>query len=232
MAKEYISKILDIKDLGREVKIFTLDIGEKFDFIPGQFVMLNLSDDKEILKRPYSLASIPGKNTIDLCISIISKGKASVKLNKAKIGGKIKISGPYGVFGKKLLDIKNNLLFIATGTGVAPFRGIIPNLLKKGFDKKITLLYGFRHEEDYLFKEEFEELSKKYDDFTILPVVSQPNSSKKWERIGRVTNFLKDFLNTDQDYVLCGFSDMVKEVQTILLKNNIPKEKIHQEKWG
>ncbi len=226
--KTYDAELAKVEKIAPQVKLFTFDLGERFDFIPGQFIMLELNG----VKRAYSLASLPGKKTIELCITIVSGGKLTSKLDKMKVGEGIKVIGPYAMFGREILNTKNDIMFIATGSGVAPMRCLVNHLLQEKFPHKIDLLFGFRYEEDYLFNEEFEELEKNYKNFSVIPTISRPRKPKEWKKdIGRVTATINKHIDSKREYFICGLNDMVKEVKQILLSKGIKEDKIHTESW-
>lgn len=224
----YNAKLVKVKKLSPRVKFFEFDLGKKFDFNPGQFVMLSKGE----VKRAYSLASQPGKKTIELCITIVPGGKMSTSLDKMQKDTKIKISGPYSKFGLGALHRKNDLVFIAIGTGVTPMRSLLNYLLKNGFKNKITLIYGFRYEEDFLFKTEFKKLAKDYSNFELVLMASRPKDVKNWkEGVGRVTAKLNDYIDSKTDFFICGLAQMIKDIKILLEDKGVKKEKIHSEMW-
>lgn len=234
--KEYQVKLAEVKELYPAVKLFVFDFGKKFDFIPGQFVMFELKDEKgNNVRRSYSISSSPGKKNIELVMNIVPGGKMTQALDKLKVGEKIKLIGPYGKFGNNAESLSKNITFIAAGTGVTPIRSIINHLVKNKFKHNLTLLYGFRHEYNFLFKEEFEDLAEENKNFHLLPTVSQPVNAKHWTgHVGRVTNYLSENLNSkniDQEFYICGLGPMVRDTKRVLLEKGVKLDQIHIEPW-
>lgn len=228
MAREYKAKLLSVEKISPRIKFFTFDLEEKFNFIPGQFVMLKVG----AVKRAYSIASSPGEKILELAITIVPGGKLTSKLDQMNLGANAVISGPYSIFGREVLEIDHDLVFIATGSGVAPMRCLLNHLYKEKFKHKVTLIFGFRYEEDYIFKSEFKALAEKWDNFKLVPIASRPKDVKKWKaRIGRVTVILDNYVNDTTDFFICGLRDMVQDVRRILKEKEIKKEKIHIEAW-
>ena len=170
--KEHIAKLARSEELCPGVKLFEFELGDKFDFYPGQFVMLQ-SKDKEgnQVKRSYSIVSSSGKNKLEMVMNIIPHGKMTPIINRMSIGEKITIAGPFGRFGHNIGQANKEVFLIAAGTGIAPVKCMLDHLLKTKFEKRITLLFGFRHEENYLFKKELESLKRNNANFKLVPSI-------------------------------------------------------------
>lgn len=222
--------------LSSNTKLFRLDFqpGQSFDFAPGQFAMIAIKDEtgKEN-KRAYSFAS-PAyeKNYTEYCIKIVPNGAISSRLDKMPIGAKVDIIGPYGKF--VVSDFGKDILMIAAGTGIAPFRSMIKQLLHDGFKKKIQLLYGFHAEEDYLFKDELEEFARKYPNFTMNIAASTPENPAAWQHdTGRVTSIVPKYVkDKNLKAFICGPPAMVKDTVEELKKIGYNEKEIHLDVWG
>src|ERR1700704_5089682 len=122
-------KVIRIEDLTYNTKRFWIEVPEmkEFDFIPGQFVTLDLPIHEKPNKRwrSYSIASWPdGTNTIELVIVLLEGGLGTNYLfNEVKVGSELTLRGPQGVFTLPE-QIDRDLFFICTGTGIAPFRSM------------------------------------------------------------------------------------------------------------
>ena len=219
------STILNIINLTSSVKHFTFSVPEEFDFYPGQFISLILNKDSREIRRPYSIASQPSKKSIDLCIKIVENGLASPIINSLKIGDELTVLGPMGDFILK--DISKSLIFISTGTGIGPFRSIINYLLEKNFKNKITLLTGYRIEEEILYESEFKNLEKLFMNFFYHRILSR---SEKEEN-GYVQKLVEKNMSLDSHYYICGLKEMVNSVKDLLLGKGIPKENIFFERY-
>src|ERR1044071_8175927 len=131
---------------------------ESFDFIPGQFVTLDLPIHEKVNKRwrSYSIASWPdGTNIIELVIVLLEGGLGTNYLfNEVKVGSELILRGPQGVF--VLPDpIEKDLFFICTGTGIAPFRSMLHYITEHNVPhKKIYLIFGTRTRANLLYYDE------------------------------------------------------------------------------
>jgi CDP-4-dehydro-6-deoxyglucose reductase len=154
---------------------------ERFDFIPGQFVTIDLPIHEKPNKRwrSYSIASWPdGTNVFELLIVLLDGGMGTTYLfNEVKEGSELTLRGPQGVFVLPE-NIDQDLYFICTGTGIAPFRSMVHYIqLHNVPHKDIYLLFGTRKKEDLLYLEEFRDLEKQVPGFHYLPTLSR----EKWD---------------------------------------------------
>ena len=129
-ARFYDAKVVQILDLSNSVRHFVLEYGPDCDtrFIAGQFMMVHMEKEGKPHKKPYSIASSPLLgNKIELCIKLVEGGYVSTWFFGLKEGNVIHTSLPYGVFTIRE-PLQDNLVFVGTGTGIAPLRGMIQNL--------------------------------------------------------------------------------------------------------
>ena len=226
--KKIKSKIIEKKSLAKNTKKFILSVPKNFEFKPGQYVLLELLIKNKISRRAYSISSAPNydtkKNQIELCIKKIAKKGFVSELFKMRVGEKINFIGPIGVFfiNKKP---KKDLVFISTGTGIAPFKSIIENLLANlNFKKQITLIAGYRYEKDILYKSFFDNLEKKFSNFKQRIVLSKPENNNFLK--GHVQNQIKELISNPKEnlFYICGkkemVSDVIKKLNSIGISNN------------
>jgi len=155
--------------------LFEVPEVEKLDFEPGQFVSLSDEVGGKKVTRAYSLASAPHRNQFELCLNRVNLGTFSPHLFSLQQGEMLPMKGPLGSF--KLRKPLKDSVFVATGTGVAPFRSFFqdPRMWSEPHD--YTLLLGVRSEDGVLYQEEFEALAEKFPNFRFLPVISRPGDS-------------------------------------------------------
>lgn len=232
----YPAKLVKIVLLSETVKHFVFEYAADADihFTAGQFMQVHLEKDGQPHKKSYSIASSPSltsKKQIELCIKRVEGGYVSNWFFGLKVGDTIQTSLAYGVFVVRE-PWQEDLVFVGTGTGVAPLRGMIIDLYERGCTKNIWLIFGNRYETDILYRDEWEALTKKYSNFKFIPTVSR---SKEWtgEKAYVQEVVKKTFAGrTDGvDFYGCGLVPMCKELKEALLGMNIPKEKIHFEQF-
>ena len=223
-----------IESLSYNVRSFRLKLQEppKLEFQAGQFVILHVPHEGKVVKRAYSIASPPHEPMdVELCIQHIEGGIASTYFWKLKEGEQVTISGPHGNFLLKQ-PLEYEPVFIATGTGVAPLRGMIKHLFHTNFQKDYWLLFGTRYEHSLLYESEFRSLANVRRNFHYHPIVSRP---KDWKGdTGHVQELFKKYIKdwSNKEMYLCGWDVVVKAVCADLEALGVPKEKLHYEEWG
>jgi ferredoxin-NADP reductase len=132
--------------------------GLDFTFIPGQFITVHFEKGGHPLKRSYSIATIPGKEkAISFAASYVKDGPGSEYLFSLKPGDTVQVSGPFGRLILKDEDVKR-LFLISTGTGVTPYRAMLPLLTEKMRqqpDLKVVIMEGVQYRQDVLYPEDF-----------------------------------------------------------------------------
>jgi CDP-4-dehydro-6-deoxyglucose reductase, E3 len=225
------AKVLENKMLTHDVFQLKLETEDLFEFQSGQFITIKIDDQVPPCFRAYSIASAPIANSkgCEVCIKVVEDGRGSNWLQAMKEGSEFNFIGPTGKF--LFLGEKEKVLFVATGTGVAPFRSMIESLLSSGSEKEIELLFGVRHIKDLFYVDLFEKLVEEHPNFKVRFTLSRPED-ESWEGLrGRVTEHLDDTDVQNTEVYICGLKDMIEQVIDILEKAGMPREQIHEEKY-
>ncbi len=206
-----ISNIIEINPM---VKRFFLKFSHDIIFQSGQFVIIDFGKlNHTYSTRSYSIADISHGNTIELCVSLKQDGAATPLLFNSKVGDQLKVSIPQGRFVLPDVLETENIGFICTGTGVAPFRAMIKDLLEyRKYTGKVYLFFGCRTQIDILYREEFEELQNKYSNFHYTPVLSR----ESWSGAnGYVHKHYEGIFKDKPNAIiyLCGWTNMIKETR-------------------
>ena len=237
------AKLVEKYKLSDEVYHLIFKTNDEFNFKVGQFVnfVIPVQGEERPLRRSYSITSISKEEEnfiFELCIKIEPEGKFTPQLQLADIGTQYDIMGPLGLFGLKHIEEGYDQVFIAAGTGIAPMRAFIKELLENiHYTSKVVLIFGVRSEEDILYLEEFQKFSKDFSQFSYYVTLSRPTSN--WEgRNGYVQEHLKDIivkvkLNIHSThFYMCGRTKMVDSVHEMLDSINVVKENRSHEKFG
>lgn len=232
MINIFNSKVLKVEDLTAETKLIRLSVPENFKFKAGQYLSLTVFHNGRKIRRPFSISNPPKENNkfIELCIKIIPNGLASEFIKSLKEGDEVELFGPAGKFIVDNLD--RNLIFIASGVGIAPFMSIIPDLLNKNFDKKIILIKSARTEKDSLYEKELSKLMKSHDNFIFYNVFSNPVDNKLNK--GYVQDFIDKYISKDfnGNFYISGLKEMIKDVKEKLLSMGFSEDQIFYEKFN
>lgn len=236
-ARFYDAKLTKIISLSSTVKHFLFEYPANADtsFKAGQFMQIHLEKEGKPHKKSYSIASSPSlRNAIELCIKRVEGGYVSNYFFGLKEGDVIHTALPYGVFTLRE-PWEDNLIFVGTGTGVAPLRGMIKYLYEQGCTKDIWLIFGNRYESDILYLDEWRELEKKHKNFHFIPTVSRPSSPDSWKgETAYVQDIVKRIFagkSAGLDFYGCGLVPMCQQLKAALLEMDIPKERIHFEQF-
>ena len=131
---------------------------ESFAFTAGQAVYAGLADGS--VRRPYSIASSPiatvETGALQLLVQIDDHSAPDPHLEQVAVGTRVSVEGPFGSFGLPLPVSEPHVLFVAGGTGIAPLRSMLGELLARQPDLRPTLLYSARSVQEFAFREELE----------------------------------------------------------------------------
>jgi glycine betaine catabolism B len=211
------------------------------DFLPGQFVTLDLPIHEKPNKRwrSYSIASWPdGSNVFELLIVLLEGGAGTTYLfNDIKIGSELLFRGPQGVFTLPA-QLTQDLYFICTGTGIAPFRSMVQHIKRHHIPhKSIYLIFGTRTQKDLLYAEEMKQLEIDVEGFHFYPTLSR----EQWEGCcGYVHDVYENLVRENKNgeelspalFYLCGWRMMIDEAKQRILKLGYDKSAIHLELYG
>ncbi len=229
MTETFNSKVIDIRELTPNVRVLKLSVPGNFEFKAGQYVSISVMVEGVKIRKPYSIASAPGKDFIELCVKNMN-GDATNYIFSLKKGDKVELFGPLGIFFISDQSLEKDLVFIANGTGLAPIMSMIYDLLENKFEHNIILFFGEKYKEDLIYQEELQKLMENHPNFKLHNVLSR---EKDFENKGHVQDFLEKYIdfNTDQHFYLCGLSKMINEIAKLLKKKGVVEEKIFYEKY-
>jgi ferredoxin-NADP reductase len=222
---------------------FVRDDGQALDFIAGQFIQVHFNyPDGTPTKRSYSLATQHDhafgiNDTVEIAVSFVPGGAASALFTALDEGQQIQCSGPYGRFCLQEKDTNQRYILIATGTGVTPYRAMLPQLkaLMDERDVEVVLLFGSRTEEDLIYREDFYKFAEDNRNFCFMPCFSRemPENATSDARTGYVQNQLAELVpNGAHDIAyLCGNPNMVDACFEALKEFGLSVHHIRREKY-
>ena len=207
----------------------------RFGFVPGQWLSLkHTKSDGEEITRAYSIASPPGENNrFALCLNRVQDGFMSNFLCDMQEGDEISGQGPFGDF--ILRPPMRDTIFIATGTGIAPFRSMLHWLVadpSRHENRKLWLLFGSRTEQDIYYHEEFLQLERDHANFDYLPTLSR--GALDWQGLrGYVQEHVPGIVagRTDMHAYICGLDKMIRANRDLLKSLGWDRKSIRYEKY-
>jgi len=170
----YIQAVVHRKELlAPDVCRLLLEPFTSVDYRAGQFFNLRLRDG---LTRSYSAVSVPGEDCfLELHVKRMRGGAMSGWIFDAlRDGDPVDVQGPQGECHYTAGRAGQNLLMVATGTGLGTLFGIARDALLQGHTGAIHLYYGSRHAEGLYFRNEVLQLERRYANFRSFACVSGP----------------------------------------------------------
>ncbi len=218
---------------------FARSDGKPFEYIPGQFLTLHLPWEDMVLRRSYSIASIsngaPSMREIEIAVTAVDGGRATGVLFDLRFGERVEATGPFGRFVLRD-DPPSRYLLVATGTGVSPYRAMLPALSERlrggGFEAHLML--GVRSPEELLFGADFEAFADAVEHFRFRPSFSRHRPGADEAGVhGYVQHRLGELaLDPARDIVyLCGNPNMIDEAVAHLKAQGFTNPGIRREKY-
>jgi len=204
-------KVAEIKSLTEHTFVLTLP-KSRFKFVAGQHISLSIAGDYQ--SREYSIYSAEEGDNLEVLVKEVEGGYFSPKLKHLKVGDMVEVHGPFGKFGldEKRKDSHKHV-FIASGTGIAPFHSMIKSYPELNYH----LIHGVRYLEEGYEKEDYDA-----DRLTLCT-----SRDKKGHFNGRVTDYLKKTkFEKDTCFYLCGNSDMIFDSMEILSDKGFGRENV------
>lgn len=192
----------------------------EFTFKPGQYCTIGL----EGIERPYSIASSPSEEDIELFIEAIPRpiGKLTPLLHHLKVGDEVSIRPrAKGLFVFNP-DYRNHVM-VSTVTGVTPFISMLRAYYEnpRGGDR-FYILEGASYHDEFGYDDELDQMAADHDEIIFVPSVSRPDEERNsnWSgATGRINTLVEDYLrefDIPPEGTLiyaCGHPGMIEDVR-------------------
>ena len=204
-------------------------LDKPMSFLPGQYVNISVpGTDKH---RSYSFSSAPGAGEGSFLIRNLPGGVMSTWLGQvAKPGDRIELTGPMGAF--YLRPIARPQLWLAGGTGLAPFLAMLEKVAAEGTDQPIRLYFAVTRGADLVELDRIRALAEKIGTVEVITILAAEDEDHA--RKGFVTDHLglEDFNLGDVDVYLCGPPPMVEAVRHHMAALGVTPASFHFEKFN
>lgn len=238
--RQFRSRVARLRDLTHDIKEVTLELLEpgEIDYRAGQFIQFEVPPyelSAEAVYRAYSMSSHPvEKGKVELEIRLVPNGICTTYVHKhLREGHEVTINGPYGDFF--LRDTEAHVIMIAGGSGMAPMKSILLQMVEDGCTRRCTYFFGARSKRDLFLLDEMAELEKKLPNFTFVPALSQPLPEDGWTgATGLITDVVAEHLGRAEDGegYLCGSPGMIDACVKTLTSLGLPEDKIYYDKFA
>ena len=217
-------------------RVIRLDLGDaSFDFDAGQYVLLG--QDGAADARPYSVACSPAESrrlhTLEFLIQVGDDGTPGPHLPRLEIGERVNVEGPEGQFLLPTGRLGGDILFVAGGTGIAPLRSMLWELLEAGTGARIGVVQSGRTPEDLPYADEFRGLANEGRIHLVETVTREAPDS--WQGIrGRLGSAQIEAAMTGPQPLcyVCGPDSLVEDVPRLLAALGVPPSRIYTEHWA
>jgi benzoate/toluate 1,2-dioxygenase reductase subunit len=227
--QSFEARLKSVERLSATTIAFSLEGAGTVTFLPGQYVNVQVPGTDQ--RRSYSFSSPPGAETLSFLVRDIPPGLMSSFLReRAEPGMAMSFVGPAGSF--YLRDIRRPLLFLAGGTGLAPFLSMLGKIAEAGSEHPIHLVYGVTNDEDLVGVERLEEFAARIEGFTFTTCVAAEGATHP--RKGYVMAHIEPerLHGGEVDVYLCGPPPMVDAVRAWLGEQGVPPTNFYYEKFS
>lgn len=238
--REFNGTVESLTNLNHDIRRLRVALPEsdEIDIIPGQYIQIETPKYKktpEPVYRAYSIATDPlDKTHIDLVIRLVPGGICTTYVfEHMNPGDPITLNGPYGDF--RLTDTGKDMIFIAGGSGMAPFLSILAHMKNEGIERNATYFFGARAVRDLICLDEMKAFEAALPNFKFVPCLSEPMPDDNWDgEVGLVTDIAKKHCPdmTNMEGYLCGSPGMCDASVAALTSNGMPEENIFFDKFA
>lgn len=236
--REYKTRVAKITELNYDTRMIRLDMvePEEIEFTAGQYIQLETpayGKTPEPVYRAYSMASPASRGDyIELIIRLVPGGICTTYVFELlEEGDEATINGPYGEF--TLSDTDRDIVFIAGGSGIAPIRSILFQMVEQNNPRRATFFYGCNELRDLYLADEMREFEEKVPNFEYVPTVAKPEG--EWDgETGLVTEAVDRRVEdcSDKEVYLCGSPGMIDASVDLLSGKGLTEDRTFYDKFA
>lgn len=237
--RQYKARVERMTRMTHDILEFRLKLEEPADirFRAGQYVQVvskPYGQVKESASRAYSISSAPSDNqAVEIIVRQVPGGICTTYMHEhLKEGDELTISGPYGDF--HLREEGRELVMIAGGSGMAPIKSIILDILERKLDRRMTFFFGAVCRRDLYNVEYFSALEQQHPNFRFIPALSKPAPEDDWQgETGLITEVVDRYVADAQDKgaYLCGSPGMINACLNVLKAKGFTDDRIFFDKF-
>ncbi len=237
----YTLKIKENKHLSDNRFLLKIEKPQNFQYLPGQFAILAEQRGKDLIQRPYSIASIPHEPFLLFFIRKVDDGALTPILYNKRPGDTVLMSGPYGHLTHETIGVPDKLVLIAMGSGIAAIRPLAYYYTK--FDSvDLTIIHQVKFVDNLVFYNELGDIGKyipvvsretKYtviNDSAAHGLVKAEKQGKQFY-VGHFPELKALWFSPDASFVIVGKRDRVENLFDILTKWGADASRMYTEKY-
>lgn len=237
--RQFKTRIERITEMTHDIKEFELSLpeSEEITFKAGQYIQVTTKPYdkvKDTVFRAYSVSSVPSaKNKLEIIVRLVPGGICTTYMhNHLKVGDELVVSGPYGDFHMR--EEGREMIMIAGGSGLAPIKSIVLDVLEKNLDRQMLFFFGAVSKKDLYYVEYFKDLESRYSNFRYVPALSKPDPADNWDgETGLITEVVERYVKdaNDRSAYLCGSPGMINACLNVLKKAGFTDDMIFYDKF-
>lgn len=209
-------------------------------FEPGQYLAVGLEIDGRMVQRPYSTASARGtQDELEFLIRQVPGGTLTPRLWQLPIGARLRLGPPKGLLRLVPGDRRTHV-FVASGTGLAPFVSMIRSTLPATSAVRMIVMHGVSYVSELAYRAQLDRWQRQLPAFTYRPVISRPRdrANASWRGpVGRLDTDLAGVCEgmaidpRDTIAYLCGNPAMIAAATAVLRARGLPQENVRTEQY-
>lgn len=214
--------VFQITPLTNSILQLILSPDQYIEYRAGQYLQIILNENP----ISYSIANAPlGSRNYELHIRHGNTDSSTHDLlQQIKQQSRVSLLLPFGDCELSGLDLNKPIIFIAVGTGFAPIKAMIEQLLADGFSRAIYLYWGARNKRDLYMDEKAMHWQAHVKHFNYYSSISTPVHSTSANTLASlVLTHHRDIIN-DCQIVMNGPFDRIYAMRDFLVANNVPRE--------
>ncbi len=238
-SRDYRARVTAVNRVTHDIVRVRMELLEPASvcFKAGQFMEFEThlrQADGAVACRTYSMASAPWESPcVEFMVRKVPGGLVSGWIfDQLQTGEEFKLAGPFGEF--HLNPGERDLIFIAGGSGMAPFASILKELQRTGDRRRVRYFFGAKSKHDLFYLEELAAFEKALPDFRFVPALSEPLPQDAWTgETGLITEVVARHFDdcAHADAYLCGSPGMIDACVKVLTDRGLPMKNIFFDKF-
>jgi ferredoxin--NADP+ reductase len=241
-ANHVSAELIERTEISANLAVFRFLPREPLSFTAGQYAIIGIDTDGDLIERPYSIASSPSETFLEFFVELVPGGHLTPKLWELKLGSTIRVRPRIAGHFNVEITVKRHLM-LATVTGVAPFISMlrtqqIERARGAKSDDRFLVIHGASRSADFgPYLGEIEALSR-LGWLSYVPTISRPWEDLNWKgETGRIEDIVRkhaDHLGFDCSKTMvyaCGHPGMVENVKDVLVRARFTEKQIRQEEY-
>ena len=240
LARRFSGVVEHLKDLTADIKELRIKLSEpgSLEFVPGQYIQLETPAYKgspNPVSRAYSISSIPSdRAAIELVIRLVPGGICTTWVfEHLQEGDPVSFTGPFGDF--RLSDSDRAMVWVAGGSGMAPFWSMIRHMKERGMDRRCRYFFGAVKQEDLLYLDQLRRMEEELPWFTFVPALSRPAPDEDWAgESGLITEVVDKHVESSDQFegYLCGSPGLIDAAIEVLKSKGVDEDSIFYDKFA